>query len=65
VAMEASGVYTDPVYYALTELDFTEVIVVNPAHVKALKGHKTDPLTEPRSVTAAQRAEWPGLRSPS
>jgi transposase len=42
VAMEASGVYTDPVYYALTELDFTEVIVVNPAHVKAIKGHKTD-----------------------
>jgi hypothetical protein len=37
VAMEASGVYTDPVYYALTELDFTEVIVVNPAHVKAIK----------------------------
>jgi transposase len=46
VVMEASGVYTDPVYYALAELDFTEVIVVNPAHVKALKGHKTDPLTE-------------------
>src|SRR5689334_12053756 len=42
VAMEASGVYTDPVYYALCEQDFTEVIVVNPAHVKALKGHKTD-----------------------
>jgi transposase len=42
VAMEASGVYTDPVYYALTELDFTEVIVDGPAHVKALKGHKTD-----------------------
>jgi transposase len=42
VAMEASGVYTDPVYYALTEEDFTEVIVVNPAHVKALRGHKTD-----------------------
>ncbi len=42
VAMEASGVYTEPVYYALAELDFTEVIVVNPAHVKALKGHKTD-----------------------
>jgi hypothetical protein len=41
VAVEASGVYTDPVYYALTELDFTEVIVVSPAHVKALKGHKT------------------------
>ena len=42
VVMEASGVYTEPVYYALCEQDFTEVIVVNPAHVKALKGHKTD-----------------------
>jgi transposase len=40
--MEASGVYTEPVYYALLEEDFTEVLVVNPAHVKALKGHKTD-----------------------
>jgi transposase len=38
----ASGIYTEPVYYALAELDFTEVMVVNPAHVKALKGHKTD-----------------------
>jgi transposase len=42
VVMEASGVYTEPVYYALCEEDFTEVIVVNPAHVKAIKGHKTD-----------------------
>ena len=42
MVMEASGVYTEPVYYALTELDFTEVLVVNPAHVKALRGHKTD-----------------------
>jgi transposase len=42
VAMEASGIYTDPVYYALLEEDFTEVLVVNPAHAKALKGHKTD-----------------------
>jgi len=42
VVMEASGVYTDPVYYALRELDFTEVMVINPAHAKALKGHKTD-----------------------
>jgi transposase len=38
--MEASGVYTEPVYYALLEEDFAEVL--NPAHVKALKGHKTD-----------------------
>jgi transposase len=42
VVMEASGVYTEPVYHALAELDFTEVMVVNPGHVKALKGHKTD-----------------------
>ena len=42
VVMEASGVYTDPAYYALRELDFEEVMVINPAHAKALKGHKTD-----------------------
>ena len=42
VVMEASGIYTEPVYHALCEEDFTEVLVVNPAHVKALKGHKTD-----------------------
>jgi len=42
VVMEASGVYTEPVYYALCEQDFTEVAVINPAHAKALKGHKTD-----------------------
>jgi transposase len=41
VVTEASGVCTGPVYYALTELDFTEVPVVSPAHVKALKGQKT------------------------
>ena len=41
VVMEASGVYTEPVYYALAGLDFTEVMVINPAHAKALKGHKT------------------------
>ena len=42
VVMEASGVYTEPVYYALAGLDFTEVMVINPAHAKALKGRKTD-----------------------
>src|SRR5947208_13634683 len=42
VVMEASGVYTEPVYYALAEQDFDEVAVINPAHAKALKGHKTD-----------------------
>jgi transposase len=42
VVMEASGVYTEPVYYALAEQPFTEIAVINPAHAKALKGHKTD-----------------------
>src|SRR6185437_15140384 len=42
VVMEASGIYTEPVYYALCEQDFDEVAVINPAHAKALKGHKTD-----------------------
>jgi transposase len=42
VVMEATGVYSEPVYYAMCEQDFTEVVVVNPAHVKALRGHKTD-----------------------
>jgi transposase len=42
VVMEASGVYTEPVYYALCEQDFTQIAVINPAHAKALKGHKTD-----------------------
>jgi transposase len=43
VVMEASGIYTDPVRDALLETGgFTEVMVINPAHAKALKGHKTD-----------------------
>src|SRR5712692_11845820 len=42
VVMEASGACTEPVYYALAERDFDEVAVINPAHAKALKGHKTD-----------------------
>ncbi len=42
VVMEASGVYTEPVYYALAERNFEQVAVINPAHAKALKGHKTD-----------------------
>jgi transposase len=63
VVMEASGVYTEPVYYALTEQDFTEVAVINPAHAKALKGHKTDLLTELRSVYAGQDVD--AFRPPS
>jgi hypothetical protein len=42
VVMEASGVCTEPVYYALAGRDFDEVAVISPAHARALKGHKTD-----------------------
>jgi len=41
VVMEASGVYTEPVYYGLCEQDFEQVAVINPAHAKALRGHRT------------------------
>ncbi len=44
VVMEASGVYTEPVYYTLCEQDFTEVAVINPAHAKA-------PSPQPTSAT--------------
>src|SRR5262249_19293473 len=40
VVLEASGVYTGPVYYALRERDFTGVMVTGPAHAQALRGHK-------------------------
>ena len=42
VVMEASGVYTEPVYYALAGQGFAQVAVINPAHARALRGHKTD-----------------------
>ena len=42
VVLEASGVCTEPVYYALCEQDFTQIAVISPAHAKALRGHKTD-----------------------
>lgn len=47
VAMEATGIYWRPVYYALEGL-FDEVWVCNAAHVKNVPGRKTD----------ASDAEW-------
>ncbi len=42
VAMEATGVYSMPVYYALMEHgDFEQVLVCNPGHVKNVPGRKT------------------------
>ena len=43
VAMEATGVYSMPVYYALIEHgEFTQVMVCNAGHVKNVPGRKTD-----------------------
>ena len=43
VAMEATGIYTLPVYHALLEPGcFAQVLVCNAAHVKNVPGRKTD-----------------------
>jgi transposase len=50
VAMEATGIYTMPVYHALLEPGcFDQVLVCNAAHVKNVPGRKTDLLTELRA----------------
>lgn len=52
VAMEATGVYSMPVFHALAEHgDFEQVLVCNAAHVKNVPGRKTD------AVDAAWLAE--------
>ena len=43
VAMEATGIYSMPVYYALLgHGDFAKVLICNAAHVKNVPGRKTD-----------------------
>jgi transposase len=42
VAMEATGVYWKPVWYTLEDGDAFELLLVNPQHVKAVSGRKTD-----------------------
>ena len=42
VVMEASGVYTEPVYYALCEQDFTAGRGGQPGARQGAEGHKTD-----------------------
>jgi len=47
VAMEATGIYSMPVYHALIEHgQFAQVLVCNAGHVKNVPGRKTDLLTE-------------------
>ena len=44
VAMEATGIYSMPVYHALVEHgDFEKVLVCNAGHVRNVPGRKTDP----------------------
>lgn len=52
VAMEATGIYSMPVYHALIEHgQFEKVLVCNAGHVRNVPGRKTDLLTElPRQV---------------
>jgi len=42
VAMEATGVYWKPVWHVLDGAGFEQVLLVNPAHIKAVPGRKTD-----------------------
>jgi len=46
VAMEATGIYSMPVYHALLAHGQFEVLVCNAGHVKNVPGRKTDLLTE-------------------
>ena len=46
VAMEATGIYSMPVYHALLAHGEFEVLVCNAGHVKNVPGRKTDLLTE-------------------
>jgi hypothetical protein len=53
VAMEATGIYTMPVFHALLEAGaFEQVLVCNAAHVKNVPGRKTDLLTELDGIAA-------------
>ena len=42
VGMEATGVYWKPVWYELEDAERFELKLLNPAHVKAVSGRKTD-----------------------
>ena len=56
-AMEATGGYWKPAYFVL-EAEGFDCELYNAGQVKAVPGRpKTDLLTEPRGVTAAQRTE--------
>ena len=60
VAMEATGIYSIPVYHALLEHGGLEkVLVCNAGHVKNVPGRKTDLLTDLASPSQARRTSSP------
>src|SRR5215831_13981829 len=59
VVVEATGVYTMPVYHALLEPGaFGQALVCNAAHVKNVPGRKTDPFTELRRKVSRLPHKW-------
>ena len=54
VAMESTGVYWRPVWNILEESGKLDLILLNPQHVKALPGHKTDRVDAARIAELAQ-----------
>jgi len=71
VAMEATGIYSMPVYHALLEHgDFEKVLVCNAGHVKNVPGRKTDRAARPTWRTRSGCAScwsagcWPAVSSP-
>jgi transposase len=60
VAMESTGVYWKPLWNVLERGGQLELLLLNPQHVKALPGHKTDRVDAAASVRAGARQ----LRSP-
>ena len=63
VAMEATGIYSMPVYHALLEHgDFTQVLVCNAGHVKNVPGRKIMP-TRSGWRTCWSAGCWPAVSS--
>lgn len=54
VAMESTGVYWRPVWNILEQGGRLDLILLNPQHVKALPGHKTDRVDAARIAELAQ-----------
>ena len=66
VAMEATGIYSMPVYHALPgHGDFEKVLVCNAGHVKNVPGRKTEISPTPSGWRTCWNAGcWPAASSP-